>query len=149
MYILLSSITTFSKRSGKGTVDDDKDFYTEAVFTDGSQSYMNPKLQPIDFEAKDLAESFKLQQSVQRTLIMHKVKIKNIEKWDNAKATDFIKKKEDVTDQSITLEFSKVGGSQRQYVDTTMTDQSFDFDSRTTTINEEIRTIEHAPMLFQ
>jgi hypothetical protein len=110
---------------------------------------MNPKLQPIDFEAKDLAESFKLQQSVQRTLIMHKVKIKNIEKWDNAKATDFIKKKEDVTDQSITLEFSKVGGSQRQYVDTTMTDQSFDFDSRTTTINEEIRTIEHAPMLFQ
>jgi hypothetical protein len=110
VYILLSSITTFSKRSGKSTVDDDKDFYTEAVFTDGTQSYMNPKLQPIDFEAKDLAESFKLQQSVQRTLIMHQVKIKNIEKWDNAKATDFIKKKDDVTDQSISIENNKGSG---------------------------------------
>jgi len=31
---------------------------------------------------------------------MHQVKIKNIEKWNNAKATDFIKNKLDVTDTS-------------------------------------------------
>lgn len=30
-----------------------------------------------------------------------------------------------------------------------MTDQSFDYNSMTTVINEEIKTIEHAPMLFQ
>jgi hypothetical protein len=29
------------------------------------------------------------------------------------------------------------------------TEQSFEFDEKTTIINEEIRTIEYAPMLFQ
>jgi hypothetical protein len=71
VYILLNSITTFSKRSGKNLLNDDPNFYSEAVFTDGTQTYMNPKLQPIDFESKTLAEDFKLQQAVQRTLIMH------------------------------------------------------------------------------
>ncbi len=82
-------------------LNDDPNFYSEAVFTEGTQTYMNPKLQPIDFESKTLAEDFKLQQAVQRTLIMHQVKIKNIERWDNVKSTEFIKKKDDVTDQSI------------------------------------------------
>jgi len=62
VYILLSSITTFSKRSGKTAVDEDKDFYTEAVFTGNKKPYMNPKLQPIDFNvsAEELAASFEL-----------------------------------------------------------------------------------------
>ena len=34
-------------------------------------------------------------------------------------------------------------------MDASLTDQSFDFNNRTTVINEEIKTIEHAPMLFQ
>ena len=41
---------------------------------------------------------------------MHQVKIKNIDKWDNAKSTDFIKKKDDVTDQSIVSETNKNSG---------------------------------------
>jgi hypothetical protein len=62
VYILLSSITTFSKRSGKTAVDEDKDFYTEAVFTGNKKPYMNPKLKPIDFNApaEELAASFEL-----------------------------------------------------------------------------------------
>lgn len=79
---------------------------------------------------------------------MHQVKIKNIERWDNAKSTEFIKKKEDVTEQNTVSETNKNSAVQRQSLEITM-DQSSDFDSRTTTINEEIRTIEHAPILFQ
>ena len=66
VYILLNSITTFSKRSGK-QVNEDKDFYTEAVFSSNSKkSYMNPKLEPIDFNAPaaELLESFELQSAV-------------------------------------------------------------------------------------
>jgi len=73
---------------------------------------------------------------------MHQVKIKNIEKWNNAKATDFIKNKLDVADTSQVRESGLRD-------DTIMTDQSLDFNSMTTVINEEIKTIEHAPMLFQ
>lgn len=81
---------------------------------------------------------------------MHQVKIKNIERWDNAKSTEFIKKKEDVTEQNTVSETNKNSAVQRQSQSLEITmDQSSDFDSRTTTINEEIRTIEHAPILFQ
>jgi hypothetical protein len=38
---------------------------------------------------------------------MHQVKIKNIERWDNAKSTEFIKKKEDVTEQNTVSETNK------------------------------------------
>jgi hypothetical protein len=53
-----------------------------------------------------------------------------------------------VTDQSIAIDASS---SKIHSNDVIVTDQSVDFDSRTTTttINEEIRTIEHAPILFE
>lgn len=53
-----------------------------------------------------------------------------------------------MTDQSIAFDASS---SRLHSNDVIVTDQSFDFDSRTTTttINEEIRTIEHAPILFE
>ena len=66
VYILLSSITTFSKRSGK-QVNEDKDFYTEAVFAKNQgKSYMNPKLEPIDFDlpTDQLRNNFELQCAV-------------------------------------------------------------------------------------
>jgi len=49
-----------------------------------------------------------------------------------------------VTDQSIAVD-----ASSSKFI--AITDQSISFDSRTTTttINEEIRTIEHAPILFE
>lgn len=111
---------------------------------------MNPKLEKIDFTVPSdkLRDSFELQCAVQRTLIMHQVKIKNIEKWDNAKATDFIKNKTDVTDTTILDD--QTNKRSESFRSGTGADQSVDFDhSRTTLINEEIKTIEHAPMLFQ
>ena len=113
---------------------------------------MNPKLEQIDFNAssEQLKDSFELQCAVQRILIMHQVKIKNIEKWDNAKATDFIKNKTDVTDTTILVDQNQTNRRSESFRSGTGADQSVDFDhSRTTLINEEIKTIEHAPMLFQ
>jgi ribosomal protein L31 len=53
-----------------------------------------------------------------------------------------------VTDQSIAADTMKES-IQQQSAEVVVTDQSVDFESRTTTtINEEIRTIEHAPILF-
>ena len=53
-----------------------------------------------------------------------------------------------MTDQSIAFDASS---SKIHSNDVIVTDQSVDFDSRTTTttITEEIRTIEHAPILFE
>lgn len=56
VFILLNSITTFSQRSNKLSDNNDRDFYAEAIFDDkNKKNYMNPRMEPINFEASQIA----------------------------------------------------------------------------------------------
>jgi hypothetical protein len=37
------------------------------------------------------------QRVIERTLILHQIKIKNVEKWNGAKVKDFVQKSTDIT----------------------------------------------------
>lgn len=68
-----------------------------------------------------------------RTLTLNQILIKNVDKWDNAKSKDFVKKKEDNQGSDINL------------IQETQQDDK----ERNMTINEEVKTTEYAPAIFK
>lgn len=54
---------------------------------------------PINFNtsAENIKKTIENQRLIERTLVLNQIKIKNIEKWDGAKAKDFIQVKSDIT----------------------------------------------------
>lgn len=68
-------------------------------------------------------------------MTLNQIRIKNIDKWNSAKSKDFVGKKQDYTD------LTDVGDS------VLMTND--EDDEQTMTINEEVKTTEYAPAIFE
>lgn len=75
-----------------------------------------------------------IQRRIERTLVLSQIKIKNVEKWDEAQAKDFVKQKSDIS------------FDETNHMSNTLTSSTDD--QRDLTINEDVRTTEYAPAIF-
>ena len=71
---------------------------------------------------------------------MNQIRINNIDKWNGAKAKDFVQKKTDLT---MDLGTPKANKDTTFYISTEAQD-----DENTLVINEEVKTTEYAPACF-
>jgi hypothetical protein len=75
---------------------------------------------------------------VQRTFIQNQIHIKNIDKWNDAKATDFVKKKEDM--QENTLNGIHTSATILE-TNADLQGSESTFEEQNVTINEQVRTV--------
>lgn len=75
---------------------------------------------------------------MQRTFIQNQIRIKNIDKWNDAKATDFVKKKEDMQENTLNGKHTSV-----TIVETNadLLGSESTFEEQNVTINEQVRTV--------
>lgn len=95
VYTLLESITTFSKKSSNA--EDNAFLIQEKNQASKVNKLQQANIIPIDVNTSEerLSQQIKDQLNVMRTLTLNQILIKNVDKWDNAKSKDFVKKKED------------------------------------------------------
>ena len=134
VFILLSSITTFSKKKDEDSSD--KSMLVHIRNEAARQKLQNATVIPINFQTSQdsIDATVQIQRRIERTLVLSQIKIKNVEKWDEAQAKDFVKQKSDIS------------FDETNHMSNTLTSSTDD--QRDLTINEDVRTTEYAPAIF-
>lgn len=134
VFILLSSITTFSKKKDEDSSD--KSMLVQIRNEAARQKLQNATVIPINFQTSQdsIEATVQIQRRIERTLVLSQIKIKNVEKWDGAEAKDFVKQKSDIS------------FDETNHMSNTLTSSTDD--QRDLTINEDVRTTEYAPAIF-